>query len=181
MRKCLLLLCLFTTTFATAQQRIIDSLHARLAAAPADTGRVNLLGALAELYYLTKPDSALLLSQQGLELARKLNYPKGEAHCLLLIATRFRQVGNYIKEMQLVRQALKISEDNNDPKGVTQALNFYAMIYYYQGDHDKELSLYWQIIKQAQKLKDTATLIRALGDAGNTCLTLKKLTRRLFI
>ncbi len=109
----LLVLCLFITASTMAQTRKIDSIQAKLAAAPPDTSKVMLLARLAEYLYTTKPDTSLLISQQGLELARKINYKKGEAECLLMISVRFEKAGNYLKKMQFVKQALAISLRSN--------------------------------------------------------------------
>jgi hypothetical protein len=134
MKRILLLLCLLFTTPAIAQQWYVDSLRAKLAVSPPDTNKVILLADLAFKLSTTNPDTMLLLAQQGIELAQKLHFKKGEAHCLLMMAIKFEKAGNFLKTRALITQALKISEDNNDRKGVLSALLALARVYRYQGD-----------------------------------------------
>src|SRR4051812_32710239 len=66
-------------TSVEAQQKTIDSLQKELVTAKADTNRVLLLTELVKIYYLFKPDTALILAQQAYTLSQKLHYTKGEA------------------------------------------------------------------------------------------------------
>src|SRR5438876_12354287 len=84
-------------TFTKAQQKTIDSLQKELQTAKADTNRVFLLAELAKIYYLFKPDTAIILAQEAYNLAQQLQYIKGEALSLNRIATAYTTVGDYPK------------------------------------------------------------------------------------
>ncbi len=70
-----------TLTFATAQNIIVvDSLLKQLTLSKSDTNRVLLFAELSRIYNRANPDLTLRYAQQGLTIAEKLNYKKGEAH-----------------------------------------------------------------------------------------------------
>jgi signal transduction histidine kinase len=140
-----------------------------------DTAKVNFLASRASDYVETRPDSTLLLAEQGLGLARKSNYKNGEARCLLELGRGFRFLGNFIKAIQLFQQSLKISEDDGDVEGQIRALNSYAFIYYLQEDYHKEVSLYLQAIKKAKTFADSGNIIYPLTNAGQSYISLNKL------
>ena len=151
--KCLisfLLVFALTTNYVSAQQKIIDSLQIQLKNSEADTNRVQLLAALTRLYYQFKPDTALILGQQGYELAQKLNYPRGEALLLNRIASAYATVGDYAKCLQLFLKALKISEDMHDDKGIARCNNNLGDTYMVQEDFPKALP-YFMRVKEMQK------------------------------
>ena len=68
-----------------AQTNTIDSLKKLLQIDKQDTGRVMQLVRLSFSYIYSKPDTALLLAQQGLSLSNKIGFAKGEALSLNII------------------------------------------------------------------------------------------------
>ena len=84
-------------TSAKAQQKTIDSLQKELNSVKADTNRVLLLSELARIYYLFRPDSALMFAQEAYDLSQKFHYAKGEALSLNRIAVAYSAVGDYPK------------------------------------------------------------------------------------
>ena len=149
-----ILIYLIIVASAPAQSGIVDSFRNKLNTSIADTNRVNLLVAWAEYYNDDNSDSVVMLSQQGVDLARKLHYDKGEARCLITMGNGYYGLGNYLQAVQLFQQALKLSKAINYPEGIMRALNLYALVYYLQDDRRKELSCYLQVEQQARKLNN---------------------------
>ena len=76
MKRTSLALLFFLITKALLGQNVhyIDSLKQTLFTSKEDTNKVRLYVNLSEAYHFSYPDSALLYSPPGLQLARKLNF-----------------------------------------------------------------------------------------------------------
>lgn len=83
----LLLLCI--TTKMNAQISKTDSLLALLNKSAEDTGRVQLYANLSSTVRFTDPAKAIEYGQQGILLARKLDFTKGLAACYLNVSTAY--------------------------------------------------------------------------------------------
>lgn len=95
--RLLVLLLVLQPVLTRAQTSKIDSLKQALLKEKQDTSRTLLVSELSRTYVYSKPDTALLLAQQGLNLARQINFTKGEAYGLNLTAKIFNMIGNYSK------------------------------------------------------------------------------------
>jgi tetratricopeptide (TPR) repeat protein len=124
---------------ATAQTDAVDSLRRSLANQTQDSSRTLLLSWLSRAYLMTKPDTALLLAQEGFSLARKINYPRGEAYCLTRIGCVFGNTGNFPKAMEILLESLKMAEKINDPRLSAMIYTNIAYIYSAQGDERRSL------------------------------------------
>ncbi|HTK19542.1 MAG TPA: ATP-binding protein [Mucilaginibacter sp.] len=115
MRKLAATLVLFVFFLSSeAQQKQIDSLKKLIVTAKDDTSRIIMTSQLSQLYVYSKPDSALLLAQQGLQMAKSAQFPKGEVYCLIDISGVFSITGNYPRALSTSLEALKTSEKIND-------------------------------------------------------------------
>jgi tetratricopeptide (TPR) repeat protein len=129
-----LFLLLAVPVVAGAQTRNIDSLKQALQTEQRDTSRVTLLNTLSLAYVYSRPDTALLLAQQGLLLAKKTGFAKEEVRSLDLIAAVFGITGNYPKALQLQLEALKKAEAIGEEKLAAIVLANIGNTYAYLGD-----------------------------------------------
>lgn len=136
--KIFLLLSLFllrlegTTQTQGAAKR--DSLLKKLATLPMDTNRVVLLSSLCWEYRSYKPDSSYLLAQQGMELARSLNYPNGELLSLKSLAIAFSSLGDMGKALKTLNQAYELSIKLKKIRSQASLLNNMADVYMRRGE-----------------------------------------------
>jgi hypothetical protein len=70
-----------------------DSLMSLINKGEGDTAEVNVLAYLSN--EITQFDSAIKYARQGLSLAEKINYVKGKADCLFVIARQNVSHGNF--------------------------------------------------------------------------------------
>jgi two-component system NtrC family sensor kinase len=70
-----------------------------------DTSSVKVLAELARSYIYSKPDTALTLAQQGIVLAKQVEFIRGEAMCLNSLGAIFGLTGNYPKALEHHLQA----------------------------------------------------------------------------
>ncbi len=112
-----------------ADSRTILNLHKE------DTTEVNALIYLGNNQ--TQIDSGIKYAQQGLVLAKKLNYRKGEANCLLMLA-KFPD-GNFSGAIQYPLDALDIFEKLKDKTGIASAHLLLQGYYWTAGDFTNSL------------------------------------------
>ena len=94
-----------------------------------------LLTRLARAYLYSKPDTSLLLCEQGLSLSQQAKFTKGEALCLEGVADAFDNLGNYPKSLENYLMCLKIYETANDVKGIRRCLGALGSVYAEQGEY----------------------------------------------
>lgn len=136
MKSLILLIVLLGNNTINAQNiNIEDSLKSIIKRQKDDTSEVNSLSYLASLQ--TLQDSRIKYAQQGLVLANKINYSKGEADCYLLIASA---TTNFIRGIQSSLEALKIYEDLKDKTGIVLCYNMLQSHYRKIQDYKKSLA-----------------------------------------
>ena len=94
----------------SAQTRAIDSLKTILKTAKQDTNRVNALSELAGVIAVNDPDTSIILGNQALTLAQKLNYKKGEAWAEFWVGRTYFFVRNFKDAMLHYNKSLAFSE-----------------------------------------------------------------------
>lgn len=116
-----------------------DSLRRLLSASKEDTNRVLLLHQLSYPLLFSKPDSAMYLAQEGLKLARLINYPKGQVLCKTDIGAVWWIIGDYAKANEVLLESFKSAEILNDPQAWDWSLSFLMTIYRDQGNYNEAL------------------------------------------
>ena len=127
----------------TNQTDTIDSLKSLLSKAKQDTTRVLLLEKLNQLYILSKPDSAIIMALEGLRIARRIGFLKGEAISLHRMGTIYYSF-NRPKGMELLLQSIKINEKINNQDGLINNYNAIVMAYNALGDYRTALKYAFQ-------------------------------------
>ena len=161
-------LLLLLSPFCKAQTNTVDSLKKLLQIEKQDTGRVMQLYQLGRSYLYSKPDTALLLAQQGLSLSNKIGFVKGEALSMNLIANVFRLTGNYLKALQLHMKALKIAETSQDKITIAIVLANTGADYTSTGDYRRSIDYTFNslvINKATNNLHGVVITTLNLGDS----------------
>jgi len=173
--------CLFVCILAGsyAQKKSVSSLRSQLKEHVPDTVRVELLRQLSKQIEVLKPDSALLLAQQGVSLAQKINYQKGEADCLDRLGVVLWKNGRYDRALSCMIGSLKIREENNDRVGQLTSLNDIGIIYADQNDYIKALSYDFKAKRIADDLRDKRKKSIVLSNIGNCYIKLNKIDSAL--
>ncbi len=135
----LLLLSLLKINCSYAQTHVIDSLNQLLQSSAQDSSRVLLLSQISGEYSRFKYDTALLLAEEGVSLARKIHFVRGEARCLSGMSFVLSSLGNTAKALQLSLEALQKAESIYDQKIIISALLTIGSAYAVAGDHKKSL------------------------------------------
>ena len=150
MRKIIVLsIFVLVVSMAHAQTREIDSLKQLLATTKEDTTRVL---ALAGLSFRTEgPDTSLMLDYEGLALAKKIKFPKGEAVCLNQLGNDFWGSSNYPKALDYYLQSLKINEKLGNIDGAGANYANMANIHAEQEDYTSALTCLYKAVALRKK------------------------------
>jgi two-component system NtrC family sensor kinase len=175
MKRILFILLVFITFNSYAQDRTADSLKQLLNTEIADTTRVLVLRSLAYQYCETKPDTALILGQQGLAIARQNGFVRGEAGCLSSLGLIFMKNGNYSKSLDYYLQALKLYESLNDNDRISGVYINIGLVYNIMGDEQMAMNYIRKGKTLAESRHDTLTVNSTLINLGNIYLNLNQL------
>jgi tetratricopeptide (TPR) repeat protein len=149
-----------------AQTQEIDSLKSLLQTEKNDSSRCSLLIQLSDEYSESKPDTAFLLVQQGLILAEKIKFTRGEILCLSRMGLIFVSKGNDAKALELLLQSLKKSESNHEQGLGGYILRCIGNVYEDQGDERKSLEYSLKARDVAFAIHDTGELMACAINIG---------------
>ena len=135
---------ILSITNTNAQTHEIDSLKQLLATTNEDTTKVL---ALAGLSFRTEiVDSSLRWDYQGLALARKIKFTRGEAVCLNQLGNDFWNSSNYPKALDYYLQSLKINEKIGNLDGAAANYGNMANILAAQADYAAALTCLYKAV-----------------------------------
>jgi len=191
---CILLFFIFSKP-VICQHAVVDSFGQILSPSVADSFRQILsqpgiegakrVIAFKELSYnvlFSKPDSAMLLAQQGKQLAREINYPGGEVLCEASIGSVWWIIGDYTKANEIFLECVESSEHLKDTLSLVWSLAWLTSGYRDEGNFPEALkycirgmaipkiwsSIVWNTIKgsiyQAMNKPDSALFYLLKGD-----------------
>lgn len=149
-----------------AQNSKADSLRAALSAAGKDTATVNLLLSLSSQLLASRPDEALAYSNQAIELAEELGFPRGKAYALKNKGLAYYFSGDYREVLNYWKQSLSIFESIGDQLGVSNLLNNIGAVYFNQGDDPKALEYYLESLRVSEELGNKLRIATALTNIG---------------
>lgn len=164
----ILLFCCLPRGFA--QKNIADSLSILLEKEINDSNRVTLLWKMANASSIYNPDTAMILANKALALARQARYEAGESMALGIIANTFLKIGNYPRALDFYLKKLKIEENRNDPNNLATVIMNIGVLYVLQEEYRKAIINYMKAdsicsINNIEKLKYNIAL--NLGDVYN--------------
>src|SRR6185436_19852867 len=134
------LLFAFAVLKTSAQAPPIDSLTKLLATTNEDSVKVDVFCQLS--FYDQSFEHGLDLALQGLALAKKINYKKGEADCLFEMANQYSGISNSPMALHYYLEALKIYESVNYKPGMGAGYLAIGVIYNEQGDYKNAISYF---------------------------------------
>jgi len=165
-----------------AQSPQTRPLQQALARATADTSRVLLLADLAASYRYSRFDSVQWYARQGLHLAWKIGYRKGEGRCLSRIGILMGERGNLPQALRTDLKALKINEEAHDLEGTARTLNQTGLLYHALDDERPALGYFFRskIIYEQIHVRDDSQLISVLANIGASYTALRRLDSAAF-
>jgi tetratricopeptide (TPR) repeat protein len=125
-----------------AQKARVDSLLKVLQTTTTDTAKVRLLWTIARDMNKYNPDSALVLAQEALYLARNTNDLEGESRSLGILANTFMKIGNYPRSLELNLEKLQLEEKRKVSRNLASVLMNIGIVYALQEEYREALKYY---------------------------------------
>ena len=176
---CLLIILLQYSGSAHAQLKWVDSVKNLLQSEHEDTNKVITLVTLASYYASSHSDSGIIYSQQGLDLAERLNFKNGILQAEGFLAICLMYSGNYPLGLDYAFKTLSVAKTTN-PELRGWAYSLVAYNYYFLGDYQTCLTYTREAIKIAQPFeipygwRDLALVFNKLNEPDSAMLYAKK-------
>jgi signal transduction histidine kinase len=163
-----LVLFTFIGHFSHAQLNQIDSLKRQLADKREDSNKVQLNIKLCWAYLFNQTDSAFFYGQQALQLAKKIEFIRGEAEAYGVLMGTFFVKGDYAQAMDYTYKSMRLYEKLKDKSGIADAHIGLCNIYRDQGNLKRALEhiLIAKSIIESNKM-DANTQLTIHGNLGN--------------
>jgi signal transduction histidine kinase len=165
-----LALFLFLTNIAYSQQQnVIDSLQNLLTTAKEDTNKVLITLQLARQYNRINSSKQKEYLEQGLTIARKLKFLRGEGMLLSRLGSYHWSRGNYAEGIESATQALQIGETLKDSTLIMSAYSSLASNYT-EGLKQQDIGIEYQKkgLKIAELLKDKRQIATLNNNIAST-------------
>lgn len=137
---------------------------------PEDSNKVMALNYLSTELVEINLDTSIILSNQSLSIAKKINWPKGIAISLNTLANLELHKGNYPPSLGLFIESLKIYQTLNDPNGIATVLANIGNLYLSQDKNDHALKYYQEALDIVKKTKDKkleSSILLSIGTLYN--------------
>lgn len=148
----------------------IDSLHQVLEIAGQDTFRASALRTLAWMQRRDKPDTALILAKEAVELSDQLNDLRGKSKSNHVLATVYRQVGDYKNAIKHNELALKYATELNDSVQIAASTGNLGTVHFTVSNYPRAMEYYLAALKMGESLHDTLTIATQLGNIGSVLI-----------
>jgi signal transduction histidine kinase len=144
-----------------------------------DTIRVLTIIKIGDLYTTTNSDSSLNYGQQELDLARRLNYPRGEANALLVLAFANYILGDLPRSMELSLKGLQVSEKNHFTSAIVHAYDHIGNIYQDSKEYAKSLPYYYRSMNLSREINNNLMYVIGQSNLGFSYLGVNQLDSAL--
>ena len=162
------LLLLFVFSFSHSQNMSKpDSLSALLKTVKTDTGKANVLNALAKEFRNNDPDTSIYFANAAFGLSEKNKYLKGMAIAYLWRGTAITNLGKYGDALMYLKKGVAIFHDINDKQHVARSLNNIGIVYEKQGNYSMALDQYFSALKTAEEISDNNLIATILCNIGH--------------
>jgi signal transduction histidine kinase len=156
----------FSTSYAQPGPPSTASLLLRLKQSPADTSRIQIIKAIVNKYRNNKPDSGLFYTQQGLALAKELNYPLGIGIMQGQIGAIDIAIGKMSEAKSNLTAALVIFKELKYETGLVTAHNSLGICLAKMGSYPDAAENFMAALKINQAKNDTHGLVQSYLKMG---------------
>jgi serine phosphatase RsbU (regulator of sigma subunit) len=166
-RPALFLLLALCHLAATAQPNRTDSLLRLLKTLPEDTMRVMVLNDVSFAYYNSDAKQAKQYAQAAIDLAKKIDYPKGLARGYNVMGVAYQYQDDYPTALEYHQKALAIREQIRDSTGIASSINNIGIVFYSLKNFPEALKYYERSMEVRQRMRDSLNLVSSLNNIGS--------------
>ena len=143
-----------TISFHLSAQRTVENLEKIIQSNKNDTNEVIARNDLFRLLFRTDMKEARSHIDEGMKLARKLDYKRGIATCYHRYCIVYYSYGNYDHALKMIEKAKGFYSEIDDEVGLNLCRNMNANIQLNLGNFDKALESYFESEKYHKKGND---------------------------
>ncbi|MCC7302024.1 MAG: tetratricopeptide repeat protein [Bacteroidia bacterium] len=156
------------TNAQSATQSKLDSLWVIYKnATNIDTIRFKALNEIFKHFRNTKPDSAFVLIEELLVLARKVNRAEYEGNALLSLGILYEQQSDYPKALEYLLSALQLFEKVKHKVGIYACLANIGFVYENQKQFDKSMLYRQRALKISREIGEPKIIGKAYNNLGS--------------
>lgn len=131
-----------------------------------DTTYIMLLSSLGRDIMYVKPDTVKIIAQQALDLSKSINFKKGEAASLNILATHYMFTGKPNEAIKTANLSIQITTKENLRDLSIKTLNIVAQAYFMKSDYPKSYGYFLQAITIAEELNHSYEIIKMNMNIG---------------
>lgn len=153
--------------FAYGQGSIVDSLKTAYRLSASEEDKVLILSDIGYYFRLIHPDSALLITQQAFDKARKIKFLRGESNALSSMASVFRIEGDMERAMFHHFKSLRVAQENNYKPETAKAYLGVGTVYFDLKQYDlaiQNMSIASKIYDELNHAERYSTTIANMGE-----------------
>jgi serine phosphatase RsbU (regulator of sigma subunit) len=148
-------------------QAKIDSLLTVLKRTKEDTNKVNLLYNISDNYEtIGEYDKGIQYGNQGVTLAQRIGYKKGEAKCYNIIGYIYQDQSDYPKAFIYYTKSLKILEQTDNKSVLSSCYSNIAVLYAVQKEYLKSVEFFFKSLKLAKEIGNNNLIARICSNIG---------------
>ncbi len=169
----------FSFAYFHSQNQLVDSILNLVKKDKVDTLKVTHLNNLAEAFANFNTDTAIIMSNQALKLALKLNYKKGESQSQTHLGIFYYIIGDYELAISHYREALSINVKSGSQKEIALHLGNIGVTYMAIGNYKKSMDFYLQSLKINEKVGNKKGIVTNLCNIGIIYMNQKNYSKAL--
>jgi len=150
----------------SAQTNPTDDKEQQITDRKADSVRVKALVEQSSQLYPVKPDSAMLVAQEAIDLANQLDLKEDLGYAYKNMGLAHYVKGDYDEVMVNWTKSLEIFEEIDFKVGISNLQNNLGAVYQTKGDDQKALEYFLNAVKNAEAIPDTMRIASAYVNIG---------------
>ena len=164
--------------FQQSFDEAVDSLKTRLDTTHGKE-KVQVLNNIASKYASLAPEQGRDYGQHAIKLARKINYPLGEAEASEIIGNVHYHLGEFEKAIQYFLESLKIYRKTEHQKGIANVYNHIGKCYRDMSNYDKALEYHKKALEINREIGNKIGIANSYNNIGICYYSLNKFEKVL--
>lgn len=158
---------LFFSINLYAQNDVMDSLKNELSLhQEKNTARVNLLNEIAFLFCRKNLDTTLVYVNESSEIAKAIDYQKGNAKSLYLKGLSEAVHSHYVKGFEYYKEAIQLYKTINAKRDFAECYKEMGIFFYKNGNQKEAIKYYEKSLKINEELDDKEEMFINLNNIG---------------
>ncbi|MBN4081793.1 tetratricopeptide repeat protein [bacterium AH-315-C07] len=157
----------------------MDSLRTEITKVDSDTLKVKILIRICEYYFNSNLDSAVIIANDIMELAKEIKDDEILAKSMNNMAKGYYMVGDYEISLQYLKRSLAIYYSIDDENEIAKTLNKMGSLYKNLGNYQEALECYQKSLKIQEKKNNQKEIGNILNNIGNAYENLEHHTEAL--